>query len=51
MSIKSISSSIQKWFISQSLNHSKRSIVISIITTLIIGSGVQFLVIDDDLMI
>tara|TARA_B110001452_G_scaffold184050_1_gene154707 strand:+ start:3984 stop:6284 length:2301 start_codon:yes stop_codon:yes gene_type:complete len=50
MSIKSISSSIQKWFISQSLNHSKRSIVISIITTLIIGSGVQFLVIDDDLM-
>jgi len=43
-------SPIRQWFIDQALNHSKRTIVLSIIATLIMGSGVRFLVIDDDMM-
>jgi len=43
-------SSIQKWFIKQSLVHNKRTIIISLIATLMMGSGLQFLVIDDDMM-
>ena len=43
-------SPIQQWFIDQALNHSKRTIILSIIATLIMGSGVRFLIIDDDMM-
>ena len=43
-------SPIRQWFIDQSLNHSKRTIILSIIATLIMGSGVRFLIIDDDMM-
>ena len=43
-------SPIRQWFIDQALNHSKRTIVLSIIATLIMGSGVRFLIIDDDMM-
>jgi len=43
-------SPIRQWFIGQSLNHSKRTIILSIIATLIMGSGVRFLIIDDDMM-
>ena len=43
-------SPIRQWFIDQALNHSKRTIILSLIATLIMGSGVRFLVIDDDMM-
>ncbi len=43
-------SPIREWFISQALNHSKRTIIISILLTLVIGSGLRFLVMDDDMM-
>ena len=43
-------SPIRQWFIGQALNHSKRTIILSIIATLIMGSGVRFLIIDDDMM-
>ena len=43
-------SPIRQWFIGQSLNHAKRTIILSIIATLIMGSGVRFLIIDDDMM-
>ena len=43
-------SPIRQWFIDQALNHSKRTIILSIIATLIMGSGVRFLIIDDDMM-
>ena len=43
-------SPIRQWFIGQSLNHYKRTIILSIIATLIMGSGVRFLIIDDDMM-
>ena len=41
---------IQKWFIRQSLEHAKRTIFISISLTLLVGYGMRFLIIDDDLM-
>ncbi|MEC8900156.1 MAG: MMPL family transporter [Candidatus Neomarinimicrobiota bacterium] len=41
---------IRNWFIQQSLDHTRRTIIISIIATLIMGSGLQFFVIDDDMM-
>ena len=43
-------SPIRNWFINQSLNHSKRTIIVSLIATLIMASGMQFFVIDDDMM-
>ena len=41
---------IRSWFIQQSLDHTRRTIIISIIATLIMGSGLRFSVIDDDMM-
>ena len=41
---------IRNWFIQQSLDYTRRTIIISIIATLIMGSGLQFFVIDDDMM-
>ena len=41
---------VRSWFIQQSLDHTRRTIIISIIATLIMGSGLQFFVIDDDMM-
>ena len=50
MNSNSSSTPIRKWFVQQSLDHTKRTIIISIIATLIMGSGLQFFVIDDDMM-
>ena len=50
MSINRFSQKVQKWFINQSLDHSKRTVLISFIATLFLGLGIHFLVIDDDLL-
>ena len=41
---------IREWFICQAIEYSKRTIIISAITILLIGSGIRFLIIDDDMM-
>ncbi len=41
---------LKKWCIDQALNHSIRTILISIVATFIMGLGVQFLIMDDDMM-
>ena len=41
---------IREWFICQAIEYSKRTIIISVITILLIGSGIRFLIIDDDMM-
>ena len=41
---------IREWFICQAIEYSKRTIIISAITILFIGSGIRFLIIDDDMM-
>ena len=43
-------SSIRKWFIHQALDHSWRTIILSILATLVMSSGIRFLVVDDDMM-
>ena len=40
----------QKWAIVQALKHSKRTIVVAFIISLLIGSGVQFIILDDNVM-
>ncbi|MDC3246573.1 hypothetical protein OAT66_00650, partial [Candidatus Marinimicrobia bacterium] len=50
MSYNLLFQKIQKWFIRQSLEHAKRTIFISISLTLLVGYGMRFLIIDDDLM-
>tara|TARA_Y100000590_G_scaffold470081_1_gene661835 strand:+ start:1831 stop:4134 length:2304 start_codon:yes stop_codon:yes gene_type:complete len=50
MNTSSSNTPIRKWFIQQSLDHARRTIIISVIATLIMGSGLQFFVIDDDMM-
>ena len=44
------SNSINNWFITQSIDHPIRTIIFSVIFTLILSSGTQFLSIDDDMM-
>ncbi|MDP6168823.1 MAG: MMPL family transporter [Candidatus Marinimicrobia bacterium] len=41
---------IKQWSIDQAIHHSRRTIIISILATLILGSGLRFLVMDDDMM-
>lgn len=41
---------IRRWFIYQSINHPVRSIVVSLFATVVMASGLTFLVIDDDMM-
>ena len=41
---------IREWFLCQAIEYSKRTIIISAITILFIGSGIRFLIIDDDMM-
>ena len=44
------SNSINNWFITQSIDHPIRTVIFSVIFTLILSSGTQFLSIDDDMM-
>ena len=41
---------VYNWFISQSIDHSVRTIIISIFFTLMLSSGLRFLSVDDDMM-
>lgn len=41
---------VRAWLIRQSLDHPKRTILISILATLIVASGISFFTIDDDMM-
>lgn len=41
---------IRGWFIQQSLDHPKRTILFSLILTLMMASGIRFFTIDDDVM-
>ena len=41
---------VRRWFIYQSINHSVRAIVVSLFVTIVMASGLTFLVIDDDMM-
>ncbi len=42
--------SVRQWFIRQSLDHPWRMIILSLLATVIMASGIQFFVIDDDVM-
>ena len=50
MNIAQIHISIKQWFFDQALQHSRRTIILSILATLFMGSGIRFLVMDDDMM-
>jgi len=41
---------IRSWFIHQSLDHPWRTIVLSLIATIMMGSGLRYFTIDDDMM-
>ena len=41
---------IKNWVIHQALDYSKRTIILTLIITGIIGSGVRFLFVDDNVM-
>ncbi|MCH7613959.1 MAG: MMPL family transporter [Candidatus Marinimicrobia bacterium] len=41
---------IRRWFIQQSLDHPWRTIILSLIATIFMGSGLKFFTIDDDIM-
>ncbi len=41
---------IRRWFIIQSLQHTWRTIILSLLAIIIMASGIQFLIIDDDMM-
>jgi Predicted exporters of the RND superfamily len=50
VNIAQIHISIKQWFVDQALQHSRRTILLSILATLFMGSGIRFLVMDDDMM-
>tara|TARA_B100001029_G_scaffold57434_1_gene46401 strand:- start:115 stop:2424 length:2310 start_codon:yes stop_codon:yes gene_type:complete len=50
VNIAQIHISIKQWFVDQALQHSRRTIILSILATLFMGSGIRFLVMDDDMM-
>ncbi len=41
---------MKKWFINQSIIHPKRSILIALILTALMGSGIRYFVVEDDFM-
>jgi len=41
---------IKNWAISQALEYSKRTILIAFITTVIVGYGIRFIILDDNIM-
>ena len=41
---------IRQWFLCQAIENSKRTIILSAIAILLLGSGVRFLIVDDDMM-
>ena len=41
---------IESWFLDQTINHTWRSIILSLLTTILMASGAKYLKIDDDMM-
>ncbi|NQV30173.1 MAG: hypothetical protein HQ508_04730, partial [Candidatus Marinimicrobia bacterium] len=41
---------MKQWFIDQSTKHPKRSIIVAVLLTILMGSGIQYFVIEDDFM-
>ena len=50
MNFSNIKEQIIQWTIRQAIGHSKRTVVLSAIATILMGSGIRFLVMDDDMM-
>ena len=50
MDFLKIKEQIIQWTIHQVIGHSKRTVVLSVIATILMGSGIRFLVMDDDMM-
>ena len=50
MNFSKIKEQIIHWTIRQAIGHSKRTVVLSVIATILMGSGIRFLVMDDDMM-
>ena len=50
MGISSFKDRIKQWSIDQAIQHSRRTIMISLLATLFMGSGLRFLIMDDDMM-
>lgn len=41
---------MKQWYINQSVNHPKRSLIISIVLTILMGTGITHFVVEDDFM-
>ena len=50
MNFSKIKDQIIQWSICQAIDHSKRTVFLSVIATILMGSGIRFLVMDDDMM-
>ena len=50
MKFLKIKEQIIQWTTRQAIGHSKRTVVLSVIATILMGSGIRFLVVDDDMM-
>jgi len=50
LNFSKIKEQIIHWTIRQAIGHSKRTVVLSAIATILMGSGIRFLVMDDDMM-
>ena len=50
MNFSKIKEQIIQWTTRQAIGHSKRTVVLSVIATILMGSGIRFLVVDDDMM-
>ena len=50
MNFSKIKEQIIHWTIRQAIGHSKITVVLSVIATILMGSGIRFLVMDDDMM-
>ena len=50
MNFSKIKDQIIQWSIRQAIDHSKRTVFLSVIATILMGSGIRFLVMDDDMM-
>ncbi|SVD96983.1 uncharacterized protein METZ01_LOCUS449837, partial [marine metagenome] len=45
-----MSTALKNWVIHQALDHSKRTILLVLLITMIIGSGIRFIFVDDNVM-
>ena len=50
MNFIQLNNTIHQWFLRQAIENSKRTITISFLAILLMGSGIRFLIVDDDMM-